>query len=147
MLVNFIYLTIFFRHCVPSHAIQLHKWLYILTKQLLIPNSCDLTSRSMKELIYLASKINVNFQKVFEEKDECGNNILMELAKNMKDDALREVLTNSATSNYVSRLHSLIRGVLIQSFPAGAKNFTNYVFCHLQFSGVIQNIVNIVVPF
>ena len=24
--------------------------------------------------------------------------------------------------------HSLIRGVLIQSFPAGAKNFTNYVF-------------------
>ena len=31
--------------------------------------------------------------------------------------------------------HSLIRGVLIQSCPAGAKNFTNYVFCHLQFSG------------
>ena len=38
--------------------------------------------------------------------------------------------------------HSLIRGVLIQSFPAGAKNFTNYVFCHPQFSGVIQNIEN-----
>ena len=106
MLVNFIYLTIFFRQCVPSHAIQLHKWLYILTKQLLIPNSCDLTSRSMKELIYLASKINVNFEKVFEEKDDLGNNILMELAKNMKDDALREVLTNSSTSNYVSILLS-----------------------------------------
>ena len=56
----------------------------------------------MKELIYLASKINVNFEKVFEEKDDLGNNILMELAKNMKDDALREVLTNSSTSNYVS---------------------------------------------
>ena len=56
----------------------------------------------MKELIYLASKINVDFAKVFEEKDVLGNNILMELAKNMKDDALREVLTNSATSNYVS---------------------------------------------
>ena len=105
MLVNFI-LYYFFRHCVPSHAIQLHKWLYILTKQLLIPNSCDLTSRSMKELIYLASKINVNFEKVFEEKDDLGNNILMELAKNMKDDALREVLTNSSTSNYVSILLS-----------------------------------------
>ena len=38
--------------------------------------------------------------------------------------------------------HSLIRGVLIQSFPAGAKNFTKYVFCHVQFSGVIQNIEN-----
>ena len=39
--------------------------------------------------------------------------------------------------------HSLIRGVLIQSFPAGAKNFTNYVFCHPQFSGVTQNIENL----
>ena len=38
--------------------------------------------------------------------------------------------------------HSLIRGVLIQSCSAGAKNFTNYVFCHPQFSGVIQNIEN-----
>ena len=35
--------------------------------------------------------------------------------------------------------HSWIRGVLIQSCSAGAKNFTNYVFCHPQFSGVIQN--------
>ena len=39
-------------------------------------------------------------------------------------------------------LHSLIRGVLIQSCSAGAKKFTNYVFCHPQFSGVIQNIEN-----
>ena len=38
--------------------------------------------------------------------------------------------------------HSLIRGVLIQSCSAGAKNFTNYVFCHPKFSGVIQNIEN-----
>ena len=38
--------------------------------------------------------------------------------------------------------HSLIRGVLIQSCSAGAKNYTNYVFCHPQFSGVIQNIEN-----
>ena len=41
-----------------------------------------------------------------------------------------------------SHTHSLIRGVLIQSCSAGAKNFTNYVFCHPQFSGVIQNIEN-----
>ena len=38
--------------------------------------------------------------------------------------------------------HSLIRGILIQSCSSGAKNFTNYVFCHVQFSGVIQNIEN-----
>ena len=38
--------------------------------------------------------------------------------------------------------HSLIRGLLIQSCSAGAKNFTNYVFCHQQFSGVVQNIEN-----
>ena len=38
--------------------------------------------------------------------------------------------------------HSLIRVVLIQSCSAGAENFTNYVFCHPQFSGVIQNIEN-----
>ena len=38
--------------------------------------------------------------------------------------------------------HSLIRGVLIQSCSARAKKFTNYVFCHPQFSDVIQNIGN-----
>ena len=39
-------------------------------------------------------------------------------------------------------IHSLIRGVLIQSCSAGTKNFTNYVFSHPQFSSVIQNIEN-----
>ena len=42
----------------------------------------------------------------------------------------------------VAYRHSLIRGVLIQSCSAGAKKFTNYVFCHTQFCGVIQNIEN-----
>ena len=42
--------------------------------------------------------------------------------------------------------HSLIREVLIQSCSARAKDFTNYVFCHPQFSGVIQ-ILKIIVPF
>ena len=40
------------------------------------------------------------------------------------------------------RVHSLIRGILIKSCSAGAKIFTNYVFCHPQFSDVIQNIEN-----
>ena len=42
----------------------------------------------------------------------------------------------------LSVIHSLIRGVLIQSCSAGAKKFTNYLFCHPQFSGVIQNVEN-----
>ena len=39
---------------------------------------------------------------------------------------------------YYSRkiYHSLIRGVLMQSCPAGAKNFTNYVFYHVQLTVV-----------
>ena len=39
--------------------------------------------------------------------------------------------------------HSLIRGVIILSCSTGAKNFTNNVFCHVQFSGVIPNIENL----
>ena len=43
----------------------------------------------------------------------------------------------------VRNCHSLIRGVLIQSCSDGANKFTNYVFCHPQFSSsVIQNIEN-----
>ena len=49
---------------------------------------------------------------------------------------------DSSKGNFNITVHSLIRGVLIQSCSAGAKNFTNYVFCHVQFSGVIQNIEN-----
>jgi hypothetical protein len=81
---------------------ELPKWFHALVRQLLEPNSCDLTSRSMKELIDLASEVDVDFSKVLAERDESGNNLLMELAKNMKDDALREILTNSSSSNYVT---------------------------------------------
>ena len=42
----------------------------------------------------------------------------------------------------ITTVHSLIRGVLIQCCSAGVRNFTNYVFCHVQFSGVIQNIAH-----
>ena len=37
---------------------------------------------------------------------------------------------------------NLIKEVLIQSRSTGAKIFTKYVFCHPQFSGVVQNIEN-----
>ena len=42
----------------------------------------------------------------------------------------------------VELYHRVIIGFLIQSCSPGANNFTNYVFCHPQFSGVIQNIEN-----
>ena len=38
--------------------------------------------------------------------------------------------------------HSLIRGVLIQSCSAGGRNFTKYVFFHVQFGGLVQNSPN-----
>ena len=38
--------------------------------------------------------------------------------------------------------HSLVRGVPIQSCSAGAKNFTNYVFCHVQFNSPDQSSKN-----
>ena len=44
-------------------------------------------------------------------------------------------------TEFLEDTHNLIRVVLIQSYSAGAGNF-NYVFCHPQFSGVIQNIEN-----
>ena len=48
-------------------------------------------------------------------------------------------------SFYITHI-SLIRVVLMQSCAAGAKYFTNYVFCHPQSSGVISKILKIVVP-
>lgn len=85
-----------------SSPCELPKWFRILILQLLEPNSCDLTARSMKELIDLASEVELDFAKVLAEHDASGNNVLMDLAKNMKDDALREILTNSASTNFVS---------------------------------------------
>ena len=48
----------------------------------------------------------------------------------------------SVNTDWGRLAHSLIRGVLIKSCSAGAKKFTNYVFCHPQVSSVIQNIEN-----
>ena len=52
------------------------------------------------------------------------------------------IMSNLWSNDGLGMHHRLIRGVLIKSFPAGAKNFTNYVFCHPQFSGVSQIIEN-----
>ena len=52
---------------------------------------------------------------MFSIKDEAGNTILMELAKNMKDDALREILTNSATVNFITHSVLLSKNTLGQT--------------------------------
>ncbi len=52
---------------------------------------------------------------MFQVKDKDGNNIMMELAKNMKDDALRELLTNNATANNVTHSVLLTKNVLGQT--------------------------------
>ena len=83
------------------HHSNLNSWFPKFVKQLLEPNSCDLNARSMKELIDLSADF-VDFKAILAQKDPDGNNILMELAKNMKDDALRELLTNSNSSHFVS---------------------------------------------
>ena len=61
------------------------------------------------------SEFGINFEKMFSIKDENGNTILMELAKNMKDDALREILTNSATVNFITHLVLLSKNTLGQT--------------------------------
>ena len=87
-----------------AKATDLPQWFNVLMRQLLEPNACNLTSRSMKELIDLASDVQIDFACVLTEHDTEGNHILMDLAKNMKDDALREILTNSSTTNYVRHI-------------------------------------------
>ena len=98
----------------------------------------------------------MEFFKIFPSEIEGRKDISVEIGKGFGDamDILKELkckgkLKHSAKNNVCIRLlqrlkstHSLIRGVLIQSCSTGAKNFSNYVFCHPQFSGVIQNIEN-----
>ena len=52
----------------------------------------------MKELIRLFSQLEVDFKDVMERRHD----LLMTLAEEMKDEALREILTNTCTSKCVS---------------------------------------------
>ena len=82
---------------------NLDKWFNKLIRQLLEPNTCNFTARQMKELIELASGIGTDFERVYRHPDQkTGNNFLMDLARNLMDDVLREVLTNPCTTNFVS---------------------------------------------
>ena len=87
---------------------ELNKWFVKLLKQLIRPNSCDCNGYSMTKLIELFNnsgmsngRKNIQYSEVLCLKDVNGHNILMSMAKNERDDALREFLTNTVTSPYV----------------------------------------------
>ena len=86
---------------------ELNNWFVKLLKQLIKPNSCDFNGHSMIKMIELFNKgknnrgKNIQYSEVLSLKDVNGHNILMSMAKNEKDDALREFLTNTVTSPYV----------------------------------------------
>ncbi|CAM6053917.1 unnamed protein product [Sphagnum tenellum] len=86
-----------------------------MLQQLTTPNSCELTSRTMKEIVDLSGEFGVDFEELFLVKDSDGNNLLMELAKNMKDDALREILTNNRTANFITHSVLLSKNMLGQT--------------------------------
>ena len=100
-----------------ANPTEMAKWFNILVRQLAEPNSCDLTARSMKELILLVSRTDVDLKTVMTESDRYGNTMLMELAKNMKDEALREILTSSITSNHVSFIIINVHNFMRYIFP------------------------------
>ena len=87
-----------------SNEPDLHKWFHRLTKQLLKSKSCALNNRSMKELILLASQTKIDFTIVLSERNEFGNTILMRLAMEMKDEALRELMINITTYKHVCNM-------------------------------------------
>ena len=87
------------KHC---NSEELSSWFHELTKQLWKARSCDCTSQSMKELIRLSSEVEIDFTSVMKKQNKFGNTLLMKLAMKLKDEALRELLTNTRTSKYVS---------------------------------------------
>jgi len=60
----------------------------------------NLDQRAVQPTRFLSSQL-------FSLHDSEGNNLLMDLARTMKDDALRELLTNASTSNFVT--HTVLR--------------------------------------
>ena len=72
----------------------------------------------MKEMVDLSGEFGIDFADLFTVRDPDGNNLLMELAKNMKDDALRELLTNAHTANFVTHTVLLSKNALGQTLLA-----------------------------
>ena len=80
----------------------LEDWFLVLTKQVRKSKTNNLSNITMKELIRLGADVGVNFKSVLTQQSQFGNTLLMKLAMKVKDEALREILTNTRTSKYVS---------------------------------------------
>ena len=83
---------------------NLEDWFLEMTKQVRESKTNNLSSSTMKELIRLGADAGVKFKSVLAHQSKFGNTLLMKLAMKMKDEALREILTNTRTSKYVSLL-------------------------------------------
>ena len=91
------------------HVVFLHTdrrtleyWFLELTKQVRESKTNNFSNINMKELIRLGAEVGVDFKSVLTKQSKFGNTLLMKLAMKMKDEALREILTNTRTSKYVS---------------------------------------------
>ena len=91
-----------------STSEELSDWFSELTKQLWKSKMCECNSRSMKELIRLSSEVGVDFKYIMGKHNKFGNTLLMKLAMRMRDEAMREILTNKYTSKYVSEEYLLV---------------------------------------
>ena len=80
----------------------LEDWFLELTKQVRESKTNNFSNINMKELIRLGAEVGVDFKSVLTQQSKFGNTLLMKLAMKMKDEALREILTNTRTSKYVS---------------------------------------------
>ena len=75
---------------------------YKIICQILLQNSCEANSKSISDIVRELHLVNPLFFKeenqLFSYKNPKNrSNILMELAKSAKDDALREILVNRQT--------------------------------------------------
>ena len=122
---------------------MLFDWLTRIVDELSKANSCDLGAKEMRRVIdfLLKSAISVKKEKIENNKnmkgvesgkdyneykrqilqeflrhqDEEGNNVLMILAKHIMDGALREMLTNDHTMEYITHSVLSIRNNLRQT--------------------------------
>ena len=80
---------------------------YNLICQILKPNSCEANAKSLSDIIHQLTIVDPSFFQeenyLFSYKNpKTKSNVLMELAKNAKDDALREILVNRQTYRYTN---------------------------------------------
>ena len=103
---NFIHTRSLLFSLLKKHSSErkLVDWFLELTKQVRESKTNNLSNIAMKELIRLGDEVKVDFKSVLTQQSKFGNTLLMKLAMKVKDEALREILTNSRTSKYVSLL-------------------------------------------